>query len=164
MSADKIVSRKDILGIRQDLKKQGKKVVFTNGCFDILHVWHIRYLQETRRQGDVLIVGLNSDRSVVELKGKMRPIVPQAERAEILSALECVDYIVIFDEKTPERLISELKPDVYTKGGDYTIDTINQDERRLLEGLGVKIVILKGDKAHSTTDIIEKILKLKELK
>ncbi|MBD3310495.1 D-glycero-beta-D-manno-heptose 1-phosphate adenylyltransferase [Candidatus Woesearchaeota archaeon] len=159
MSKDKIVSRQEIISIRKQMKEQGKTVVFTNGCFDILHAWHVKYLEETKKNGDVLILGINSDRSVKELKGLDRPIVDQDERAEVVAGLEAVDYVVIFDEKTPEKLIEELRPDFYTKGGDYTIDTINQDERKLLEGLGIRIVIVKGDSSYSTTNMIQKILK-----
>ncbi len=135
----------------------GKKVVWTNGCFDLLHVGHITYLQKAAQQGDVLIVGLNSDRSVRELKGPSRPIVGERDRALVLSALECVSYITVFDEANPLQLLERLQPDVYAKGGDYTIDTIVQEERRLVEGYGGAIAIIPGVDGQSTTVIINKI-------
>ncbi len=140
------------------LKQEGKRVVWTNGCFDILHVGHITYLLAAREQGDVLLVGLNSDRSVRENKGEGRPVISEDERATVLSALECVDYMVIFDGKTPMRLLEELKPDVYAKGGDYTLDTIVQEERRLVESYGGSIAIIPGIGGRSTTDIIARIM------
>ncbi len=139
------------------LKKDGKKVVWTNGCFDILHVGHITYLIAARQQGDVLVVGLNTDKSVRENKGPDRPVVNERDRATVLSALECVDYVVLFDDKTPMPLLDALEPDVYAKGGDYTIDTIVQEERHLVEGYGGRIAIIPGVEGHSTTNIIDKI-------
>ena len=139
------------------LKQEGKRVVWTNGCFDILHVGHITYLLAAREQGDVLLVGLNSDRSVSENKGEGRPVISERERATVISALECVDYVLIFDGKTPMRLLEELEPDVYAKGGDYTLDTIVQEERRLVEGYGGSIAIIPGIDGHSTSDIISRI-------
>ena len=138
-----------------NLREQGKKIVFTNGCFDILHLGHIRYLEEAKRLGDVLIVGINSDESVRTLKGKGRPIIPEEERAEILGALRCVDYVVIFCESNPENVITHIKPDIHVKGGDYTIDRI--PEAKLVKSLGGKTVILQEVKGRSTTNIIQKI-------
>ncbi len=142
--------------IRQ-LQKDGKRVVWTNGCFDILHVGHITYLIEASRSGDVLLVGLNSDRSVRENKGPDRPVVNEENRAVVLSAMECVDYLIIFDGKTPMPFLEELQPDVYAKGGDYTLDTIVQEERRLVEGYGGEIAIIAGVEGQSTSRIIEKV-------
>lgn len=139
------------------LQRDGKKVVWTNGCFDILHAGHIAYLIRARQEGDVLVLGLNSDSSVRSIKGPERPVIAEQDRALVLSALACVDYLLLFDDPSPLRLIEALKPDVYVKGGDYTIDTINQEERRLVEGYGGSIAILPGVEGQSTTSIIQKI-------
>jgi len=133
-------------------------VVWTNGCFDIMHVGHILYLEKARSLGDLLVVGLNSDASVRQSKGPARPIVTESQRAKLLTALSCVDYVIIFDDKTPLKLLATFKPDVYAKGGDYTIDTINQDERKLVESYGGEIALLPGLEGASTTNLIEKIL------
>lgn len=143
--------------IAKQLREQGKKIVWTNGCFDILHVGHITYLMRAKREGDVLIVGLNSDKSVRAIKGPGRPVINQENRALVLSALECVDYIVIFDEKSPLNIIRQLKPDVYAKGGDYTLDTLVQSERRFVESYGGKIAIIPGIEGQSTTNIIQRV-------
>ena len=139
------------------LHAQGKRIVWTNGCFDILHAGHIAYLQRTAAEGDILIVGLNSDASVKANKGPDRPVVPQQERALILSALACVDYVVLFDDKTTVPILNSLKPDVYAKGGDYTLETIVQEERRVIEGYGGSIALIPGVEGHSTTNLIERI-------
>jgi D-beta-D-heptose 7-phosphate kinase/D-beta-D-heptose 1-phosphate adenosyltransferase len=123
MIKDKIVHRKQLKNIISTQKRQGKKVVFTNGCFDILHAGHIRYLNEAKRMGDILIIGLNSDNSVSRIKSG-RPIIPEHQRAEVLSALEMVDYITLFDEDTPYELIKEIRPDVLVKGADWEKDNI----------------------------------------
>src|SRR5262245_9312837 len=119
-----LLNREDLLKERQRLQQAGRRVVFTNGCFDLLHPGHIRYLSEARKLGDVLIVALNSDASVHCLKGEGRPILKEQERAEVMAALAVVDYVTIFDEETPRELIAELLPDVLVKGGDWTLDTI----------------------------------------
>lgn len=155
---DKIKNLEEIKAIIEELHKNNKKFVFTNGCFDLLHAAHIRYLKEAKEQGDILIIGLNSDSSVKALKGDKRPLVPENERAFMLAALECIDYIIIFNDKTVENLLRELKPDIYVKGGDYTIDTINQEERKIIEENSGKIVILKGHEGYSTTNLIKKVL------
>ncbi|OQB33792.1 MAG: Bifunctional protein HldE [Candidatus Hydrogenedentes bacterium ADurb.Bin170] len=154
---EKQKNREQLQAIVKRLKREGKKVVWTNGCFDILHVGHIMYLQEARNQGDIMVVGLNSDASVQAIKGPERPVVCEEDRAQVLAALECVDYIVIFDEKTPLPLIALLEPDVYAKGGDYTVDTIDQEERQAVESYGGKIAIIPGREGKSTTWIINKI-------
>ncbi len=143
--------------ILNGLRRDGKRVVWTNGCFDLIHVGHITYLQRAAALGDVLVVGLNSDASVKQNKGPDRPIIPQENRAVVLAAFECVDYIVIFDEPTPMRLLEFLKPDVYAKGGDYSIDTIVQEERRLVEGYGGEIAIISGVEGQSTTQIVSRM-------
>jgi len=142
----------------EKLRRHGRQIVWTNGCFDILHAGHITYLLAAREEGDVLVVGLNSDASVRAIKGPERPVVQEQDRALVLSALECVDYLVFFDDPSPARLIEILKPDVYAKGGDYTVDTIDQAERRLVEGYGGRIAIIPGVDGRSTTSIIEKIM------
>ena len=136
-------------------KRNGRRVVFTNGCFDLLHPGHIHGLEQARQLGDVLIVGLNSDRSVRQLKGPVRPVIPEAERAEILSALESVDAVVIFDEPTPREVISRLLPDVLVKGGDWPGDQIVGREE--VEAAGGRVVSLPFVPGYSTSAILEKI-------
>jgi D-beta-D-heptose 7-phosphate kinase/D-beta-D-heptose 1-phosphate adenosyltransferase len=136
------------------LRSSNKKIIFTNGCFDLLHIGHVRYLQEARSLGDILVVGVNSDRSVQVLKGPTRPIQNQNDRAEILAALACVDYTVIFDEQTPERLIHEVRPDILVKGGDWKISEIVGSDFVLANGGQVRS--LQFIDGRSTTKIIEK--------
>lgn len=136
-------------------KEQGKKVVFTNGCFDILHVGHISYLENAKKQGDLLIVGVNSDASTKRLKGPTRPVNSETDRATMLSALKSVDYTVIFEEDTPEDLIAYLKPTIHVKGGDYKKE--NLPETKIVEAYGGKVVILNFVEGKSTTNIIKKI-------
>jgi len=143
--------------LRDRLHASGKKLVFTNGCFDLLHVGHVRYLQQARALGDALVIGLNSDASVRELKGPTRPVTTQEDRAEILMALECIDGVVVFDEPRVTRLIEELKPHVYTKGGDYTVDSLNPEERAALEAAGTEIRILPLVAGRSTTSTLKKL-------
>ncbi|MCH2534313.1 MAG: D-glycero-beta-D-manno-heptose 1-phosphate adenylyltransferase [Bdellovibrionales bacterium] len=135
--------------------REQKKIVFTNGCFDLLHVGHVRYLQEAKAQGDFLVLGLNSDRSVSELKGPTRPIQKQEDRAEILAALACVDFVCIFDESTPIKLIEAITPDVLVKGGDWKAEQIVGSEHVLKNGGEVKSLIFIDGK--STTKIVEKM-------
>jgi D-beta-D-heptose 7-phosphate kinase / D-beta-D-heptose 1-phosphate adenosyltransferase len=144
-----------VAGLRED----DKRVVWTNGCFDILHTGHIIYLQKARALGDALVVGINSDASVKAVKGPDRPIIDEAGRALVLSALECVDYVVVFGEPTTVPVLERLKPSVYAKGGDYDMDTINQEERHVIEGYGGEIAIIPGVEGQSTTNIIERISK-----
>jgi D-beta-D-heptose 7-phosphate kinase/D-beta-D-heptose 1-phosphate adenosyltransferase len=152
----KIRSRFELKEILKKKKGEGNKVVFTNGCFDILHVGHIRYLEEAKKFGDILVVGLNSDSSVKKLKGMNRPYLPQNDRAEILAALEPVDFVTIFSENTPVQLISELKPDVHVKGGDYK--SLEQlPEAKVVSSYGGKVVLVSEIKDRSTTSIINKI-------
>jgi rfaE bifunctional protein nucleotidyltransferase chain/domain len=135
----------------------GKTLVFTNGCFDILHVGHVRYLAAARQLGDILVVGLNSDDSVRELKGQGRPLNLEEDRAEILAALEAVNHVVIFGEKRATQLILELAPHIYAKGGDYTPDTLEPEEVAVLRQIGSKIEILPWVDGHSTTKMFETI-------
>jgi len=136
-------------------KRNGKKVVFTNGCFDVLHPGHIQSLEKARSLGDALIVGINSDGSVRTLKGEGRPVIPEQERAEILANLECVDAVVIFDELTPQRVVAELLPDVLVKGGDWPGNQIVGREE--VEAAGGKVVLVEVVPGYSTTEILRKI-------
>ena len=155
----KIKLRKEISTIVNNLKNQGAKVVFTNGCFDILHLGHVRYLREAKKMGDILIVGLNSDDSVRVLKGRERPYVSEMERAEILASLECVDYVTIFSENRPDSLIRIIRPDIHVKGGDYRLSQL--PERKMVESLGGKVVVIPPIEGRSTTNIVERILSRK---
>lgn len=157
MTRNKILSRKELLEAAASQKAAGRRVVFANGAFDLLHVGHVRYLEAARREGDWLAVGVNSDRSVENGKGKGRPILPEAERAEILSALSCVDAVVVFDEGSPAELLAELKPDVHAKGTDYTAESV--PERDVVASYGGKTAIVGDSKNHATTDLLEKIRK-----
>jgi len=139
----------------EQARAAGRLVVFTNGVFDILHPGHVRYLQQARALGDVLVIGINTDRSVRTNKGPERPITPEAERAEVLAALECVDIVTIFDEETPLNLISELVPDVLVKGADWAHDAIVG--RDIVEARGGRVVRVAVEQGHSTTSIVQKI-------
>jgi D-beta-D-heptose 7-phosphate kinase/D-beta-D-heptose 1-phosphate adenosyltransferase len=156
MVKEKIKERDILRKIVQDLKAKGKRVVFTNGCFDLLHVGHIRYLEKARMLGDVLVVGINSDQSVRAIKGPRRPILPEEERAEILSGLWCVDYVTLFDESTPLELITTIQPGVLVKGGDWSKETTVG--REVVEGSGGEVVILPLIDGSSSSNIIETIL------
>ncbi len=157
MNSGRILSRDELLKTAVKLKAEGKTLVFTNGCFDLLHPGHIRYLEKARALGDALIVGLNSDRSVKQLKGPTRPIFPEAERAEILAALESVDYVTVFDEATPQELIASLAPHVLVKGGDWGANEIVG--RKEVEAAGGRVVSIEHHAGHSTSDLVETITK-----
>lgn len=152
-----ICTREELADIALREREAGKIVVTTNGVFDILHVGHVRYLERARALGDLLIVGVNSDDSVRRLKGPLRPILPDAERAELLAALTCVDYVTIFEEDTPIALLECLRPSIHVKGGDYTLDRII--EREAVERNGGRVHVGIQIPAHSTTDIIGEILR-----
>ena len=154
---EKILSPEEMLGARQRLRAAGVRVVFTNGVFDLLHVGHVRYLAQARALGDALIVALNSDRTVRELKGPDRPVFDQAERAEIIAALKCVDYVTVFDDSSPRSLIAKLLPDVLVKGGDYQLDQIHGREE--VEAAGGKVISLPFVDGASTTTLIERMKK-----
>jgi len=160
----KIGSLDELKQISKRLKKEGRKVVFTNGCFDLLHIGHIKYLQKAKEFGDVLVIGVNSDNSVKKIKGEKRPLLPQEERAQILAALECVDYVIIFSELTPEKVIEALKPNVHVKGGDYQPEEL--PEARIVESYGGKVMVVNEIEEKSTTELINLILSrfTKELK
>ena len=155
-----LIDRNDVETFCDELRSRGNKIVFTNGCFDILHAGHVRYLTAAKTFGDVLIVGLNSDESVRRLKGSSRPINSQLDRAEVLSGLKAVDHVIIFGEQTAEALIAEVKPNVYVKGGDYTLDTL--PEAKIVQQFGGRVEFINLVAGRSTTNIVEKILELKQ--
>ncbi len=151
----KLVSQLEIIDIVYKGHREGKTFVVTNGCFDILHVGHVRYLKKTKSFADYLIVLLNSDSSVKAIKGDSRPINNELDRAEILSSLSCVDYVVLFDENSPANLLERIKPDVYTKGADYTLETL--PERDVVERNNIKVEFIDFVQGKSTTNIINRI-------
>jgi rfaE bifunctional protein nucleotidyltransferase chain/domain len=151
----KILDR--LMGAEVRDRHPGKTIVFTNGCFDILHAGHVRYLAGAKRLGDILVVGLNGDASVRELKGEGRPLNSQHDRAEVLAALGVVDYVIIFEEKRVDRLLRELRPRIYAKGGDYTVDSLDPDELSALKEIGAKIEILPLIPGKSTSKLIQAI-------
>lgn len=153
---NRILGREEAATLIESLKTQGKKVVFTNGCFDILHVGHLRYLEQAKEQGDILVVGVNSDASVKRLKGPTRPINSELDRAEMLAGLKAVDYTVIFTEDTPVEIIDELKPSIHVKGGDYKKEDLPETEVVERNGGEVRILMLVDGK--STTNVVNKIL------
>ena len=150
-----ILSQDDLLETLERERAAGKRIAFANGCFDVLHVGHIRYLQDAAKVADVLVVGVNGDDSVRQLKGEGRPVMPQDERAEIIDAIRGVTYVTIFDEKSPSRLLQTLKPDFQCKGTDYTADSV--PERDIVQAYGGKVVIVGDPKDHSTTEILSKM-------
>ncbi|MCI1273243.1 MAG: D-glycero-beta-D-manno-heptose 1-phosphate adenylyltransferase [Clostridiaceae bacterium] len=150
-----LIDRKNIKNLINEIHKSGKTVVATNGCFDILHVGHVRYLEKTKSFADYSIVLLNSDKSVKSIKGPTRPINCEEDRAEILSALRCVDYVVLFDEDSPRNLLDEMKPDVYTKGADYNMDTL--PEADIMIKNNTRVEFIKFVEGKSTTKTIEKM-------
>jgi rfaE bifunctional protein nucleotidyltransferase chain/domain len=154
----KILDRQELIRERKLLRGEGRSLVFTNGCFDLLHPGHVRYLAEARALGDALVVALNSDRSVRVLKGEGRPILKEKERAEVIAALEAVDYVIVFDEETPRELVAELLPDVLVKGGDWLMDQIVGREE--VEAAGGRVISLPYLEGSSSTDIIERIKRL----
>ena len=150
-----ILPREQAAELGERLRRAGRRVAFANGCFDILHAGHVRYLQASRRQADVLVVGVNSDRSVAALKGPGRPLLPAEARAELVAALEPVDYVLIFEELTVEAILSELRPDVHCKGRDYTAESV--PEAALARKLGIAVAIVGDPKDHSTRGLLAEI-------
>jgi len=150
-----IIPREALAELGVQLRRAGRRVAFANGCFDLLHAGHVRYLQAARRQGDVLVVGINSDRSVSTLKGSGRPLLPAEARAELVAALEPVDYVVIFEELNVEAILSELRPAVHCKGPDYTAETV--PEAALATKLGIAVAIVGDPKDHSTRGLLAEI-------
>ena len=155
----KIIDMDELEQHARELRAAGKKLVATNGCFDLLHVGHVRYLQAARGLGDVLAVGLNGDRSVGELKGSGRPINKEEDRAEVLAALECVDFVTIFPEMRATQFILAAQPAIYAKGGDYTAETLNAEERSALQEVGAEIRIIPFEKGYSTSLLLEQLRK-----
>ena len=154
-TSGKLLAREALGGWRARLRAEGRRLVFTNGCFDLLHVGHVRYLEAARALGDALLVAINSDRSVRALKGPGRPVMGEGERAEVLAALAAVDYVTVFDEESPRQLIAGLLPDVLVKGGDYSVGEIHGREE--VEGAGGRVLSLPFVEGSSTTSIIERI-------
>ena len=154
---EKIIAWDTLPQWREALRTSGKRLVVTNGCFDLLHVGHVTYLETARQQGDALLVGLNGDASVRQLKGPDRPVNSEYDRAVVLAALESIDGVCIFAEPTATRFLAAARPDIYVKGGDYNLDTLNQEERRIVEQAGGKIVIVPCFPGKSTTALLKKI-------
>lgn len=154
-SESKIISFQKAEQLGKELRAAKKKVISTNGCFDILHLGHVKYLEEARKLGDVLVIAVNADSSVQKLKGKDRPLNKENSRTHILAALECVDYVCIFSEDTPEKFLSLLKPDIHVKGGDYKPEDL--PEKKVVESYGGKIQVLSHIAGFSTTSLIEKM-------
>ena len=155
---NKILDRNTLKNKLEALRKEGKKIAFTNGCFDILHVGHVRYLREAKKIGDILVLALNSDSSVRAIKGEERPLVCEEERAEVLAALEFIDFVTIFPELTPLELINYLKPDILIKGGDWPEDKVVGREE--VKKWGGRVAIIPEVEGKSTTNIVEKIKKV----
>jgi len=162
MTSDKIVRLEELEHRANKLRAAGKKIVATNGCFDLLHVGHIRYLNAARALGGALIVGINGDESVRELKGAGRPINRENDRAEIVAALGCVDLVTIFPEVRATRFLELAAPDVYAKGGDYNQDTLNAEERQVLQKIGAKIEIVPFEHGYLTSDLLARLSKIKK--
>ena len=156
-AATKIVTREVLRRKLREHKRRAERIVFANGCFDTLHVGHIRYLESARREGDVLVVGVNDDSSVGNLKGPGRPILDENARALLVAALRCVDYVVLFSDATVEALLEELRPDVHAKGKDYTEETV--PERATAARLGIRVAIVGDPKDHSTRSLFDSIRK-----
>ena len=157
---DKIITYDRLADWRKALRASGKKLVVTNGCFDLLHAGHVTYLETARNLGDALLIGLNGDDGVRKLKGEGRPINDEKDRASVLAALESVNGVCIFAESTATRFLGHAQPDIYVKGGDYTVDTLNQDERKTVEKAGGRIVIIPFVPGKSTTATLAKIARL----
>jgi D-beta-D-heptose 7-phosphate kinase/D-beta-D-heptose 1-phosphate adenosyltransferase len=153
--SNRIVPRREVAALGESLRAEGRRIVFTNGCFDLLHVGHARYLVAARELGDALVVGVNSDASVRALKGPARPLVPEGERAELLAALRAVDYVTLFPEPTPEAVIELLRPDIHVKGGDYRLEDLPEAES--VRRAGGRVVLLPFTAGRSTTALVERI-------
>ena len=156
----KILTAERAREVAHGLREAGRKLVFTNGCFDLLHVGHVRYLEAARALGDALLVAINGDESVRDLKGLGRPLNNESDRAEIVAALACVDYVVIFPERRATALLEKVRPVIYVKGGDYTPQSLHGEERTALEKIGTEIRILPFETGHSTSSLLERIRKL----
>jgi len=157
---NKIVDSNQLGLLAESSRQRGEKLVLTNGCFDLLHLGHVRYLEAARSLGDALVVAINGDDSVRALKGEGRPLNRERDRAEVVAALECVDHIVIFPEVRVTRLLERVRPAIYVKGGDYTADTLDPEESAALEKIGAQIRILPFEPGYSTSGLIERLKKL----
>ncbi len=157
---EKIIPWAQLPAWRAAVRAGGRSLVVTNGCFDLLHLGHVTYLEAARNQGDALLVGLNSDASVRALKGPGRPLNPQDDRTAVLAALQSVDGVCLFEESTATRFLSAAQPDIYVKGGDYTLDTLNPEERLAVEAFGGRIVILPVVPGRSTTELLQRVAEL----
>ena len=155
----KIVSAEELAAISENLRAAGKKLVATNGCFDLLHVGHVRYLRAARELGDALVVGINGDMSVKALKGEDRPLNGEQDRAEVIAALDSVDHVTIFPEERASRFLEKARPAIYVKGGDYQTATLNAEERAVLEKIAAEIRILPFEAGYSTTSLIKRLQK-----
>jgi len=157
---NKIIAWDDLPTWRKQFRATGKKLVVTNGCFDLLHLGHVTYLENARNFGDALLLGVNGDAGVRELKGPTRPVNSEGDRASVLAALESITAVCIFPEKTATNFLAAAQPDIYVKGGDYTLETLNQDERRAVESAGGKIMLVPFVPGKSTTSLLKKISRL----
>jgi len=160
--SDKIIQRAQLAALGERLRLEGRRIAFANGCFDLLHVGHVRFLEGAAGHGDALVVGVNSDQSVAALKGPGRPLLPARARAELVAALESVDYVVIFDEPTAEGVLRDLRPDVQCKGTDYSPETV--PEREVVESLGGTVRIVGDRKTHSTREILAEIARRSKMR
>jgi rfaE bifunctional protein nucleotidyltransferase chain/domain len=159
-SRAKILRREELRARLEDHRRRGQRIVLANGCFDVLHVGHVRYLAGAKREGNVLVVAINSDASTRRLKGEGRPILPQQARAELVAALAAVDFVVIFDEPNVEPLLAALRPDVHAKGTDYSAETV--PEREAAARLGIRVAIVGDPKEHSTRDLLARVRAIPE--
>ena len=157
---DKIIGWENLPAWRAAFRKTGRKLVVTNGCFDLLHLGHVTYLETARNLGDALLIGVNSDDAVRQLKGPDRPVNIEGDRAAVLAALQSVDGVCIFNDRAATEFLKRAQPDIYVKGGDYTLETLNQDERRAVEGNGGRIVLIPFVPGKSTTGLLQKISRL----
>lgn len=157
MTTRKVLDERELLEELGHRRARGERAVFTNGCFDLLHVGHVRYLRQARDAADLLIVGLNTDASVRDLKGTERPLVPEDERAEVLAALESVDYVVLFGDRTAERLVALLRPEVYVKGADYTLDPASLPEASVVQKYGGEVRLMPVHPGRSSTTLLRRL-------
>jgi rfaE bifunctional protein nucleotidyltransferase chain/domain len=155
MAQSRILNRSELITIVETARKDGRRIVFANGCFDVLHVGHVRYLEAAKALGELLIVGINSDDQARKLKGEGRPVMSQDQRAEIVAALEAVDFVTVFDESTVEQLLLALKPDIHAKGTDYSEDSV--PERDVVRSFGGRVAIVGDPKHHSSSEMIDKV-------
>ncbi len=161
-AASKVVSLEEAVERARRWRQDGKAVAYTNGCFDLLHTGHVRTLEAAKREGGVLVVGINGDRSARQLKGPGRPVMGEEDRAEVVGALECVDLVVVFQELSSMRVLEALRPDVWVKGGDYELGSVNQEERAYVESYGGRVALGERVAGASTTDLVDRLKRLPE--